>query len=188
MNDLSQILLTIILNTGLMSIITFISYRKQNRKLKDKEVELESEKVEKARIESKSDEWHLYKEQLELANNRIKELLEVNREKESRLTEKERLHSERISEIEERFTKQTNFLRGVQRNLNESLERENALTCKIGKLTRLIDYLKQWLCKKPWSECKVREPEQVVKPLKYIPFEEITEVSETLITELGGYN
>lgn len=181
MNDLSQILLTILTNTGILTLIYSILYRKQNKKLKDTE-------VDKARIESKVDEWHLYKEQLEIANSRIKELLEVNREKETRLIEKDRLYSERINEVEERFNKQTNFLRGVQRNLNEALEKNNKLISRKGKLERLIDHLNQWVCKLPWSICTRRDPEQVVKLLRYIPFEEIEKESEKLIENLEDEN
>lgn len=176
MNELSSILLTILTNTGLMTVIYALLYRRQNKKLKDLE-------VDKARIESKNDEWHLYKEQLESAFNRIKELLEVNREKETRLTDKDRQYSERINAVEERFNKQTNFLRSVQRNLNEALEKINELTCEKGKLLRLIDHLNQWICIKPWAICKIREPEQTVKPLRYIPFEKIENATEVRIEE-----
>ncbi|MCH5225063.1 MAG: hypothetical protein J1D77_03650 [Muribaculaceae bacterium] len=157
-----------------MTVIYALMYRRQNKKLKDLE-------VDKARIESKNDEWHLYKEQLESAFNRIKELLEVNREKETRLVEKDRSYSESINAVEERFNKQTNYLRGIQRSLNESLEKINELICEKGKLLRLIDHLNQWKCIKPWVECKDREPEQTVKPIRYIPFKEIeTEREKTL--------
>lgn len=56
-----------------------------------------------------------------------------------------------LKEKEERFNAQTDYLRGVQRDLMKSLEREKEHIRKEGVLERRVAYLLNWLCKK--SDC-----------------------------------
>ena len=185
-SELSSILITAISTSGGLGAIGGWIYWKQNKKLKNLEVALKDSEVDKARIESKSDEWHLYKEQLDAANTRIKELLEINREKERRTDELDANYDRRISAVEERFLNQTNYLRGIQRQYKEALEENNRLTIKIGKMQRVIDHLLQWICRRPWKDCKRREPEQIVKPLRYIPLEELNEYACSIINDMSA--
>lgn len=170
--ELSGILISILSMGTVGSVGGAIWYRKHNNRMNLLQERLSSMEVEKAAIESKSQTWDLYEDQLNVANNRIKELLEINREKEQRLIEKDRLYSERISEVEERFNKQTTFLRGIQKELNLAYDTINKLTSEKSQMQRLIDHLKQWLCRRPWCECKRREPEQIIKQKKYLPLDD----------------
>lgn len=92
-------------------------YRKQNKRLKEAEAALAEANVSKAKVESKADEWNIWKEQLEaerehvkFKDERINELLRMNADKEDR-------HQQDIKDWEERFDKQTDRLRDVQRDL-----------------------------------------------------------------------
>lgn len=182
-NELSSVLLSILSTGTLGTIGGALWYRNHNKKMNHLKELLETANVEKARIESKGDEWHLYKEQLEAAFNRIKELLEVNREKEGHVIEKDRFYSERLNQVEERFNKQTDILRKTNRELNAALEKINQLTFEKGRQQRVIDHLRQWLCQRPWKDCQRRKPQQVVKPTKYVPLEEYEAETTALIQE-----
>lgn len=169
MNELSAVLITFISTLGsLGGIGGFIFYR-QNKKLKNIE-------VEKAQIESKSDTWHLYQEQLEVANKRILSLLELNAQKEERNAEIGDRYNTRINEVEDRFNKQTEVLRSTNTKLNKALEKINQLTYEKGKLRLVIQYLDQWKCYRVFgtgkNDCKRREPEQDAKKFKHIPLNE----------------
>lgn len=178
MNELSTILVTLISAMGGMSLLTLFVYWRQNKRNKDLEVQLNETNVDKARIESKTDEWNLYKDQLEIANNRIKDLLQLNQEK-------EKMYADRISEMDDRFKKQTTYLRDIQRSLRKALEEINRLTVEKGKMQRIIDHLRLWFCRRCYKDCQRREPQQSVKPMEYIPLPEDggleTAVSEIII-------
>lgn len=186
-NELSSVLITIIstlFTTG--SVFSFV-YHKQTKREKALQNLLKEADVERAKISAKNDTWHLYEEQLDKANQRIKDLLEINADKETRysdrLSEMGKRYSDRINEVEERFNKQTTFLRGVQRELNQVYSEKNELTAKIGKQQRVIDHLRQWLCQRPWKDCQRRKPQQVVKPTKYVPLEEYEAETVALLQE-----
>ena len=143
-NELSEILITAISAVSGTGGIAGVLLWKHNKKVRELERQLKNAEVSKARIESKTDEWHLYKEQLDTANARILDLLKVNAEKEDR-------HMSDLKEKEERFNAQTDYLRGVQRDLMKALEREKEHIRKEGVLERRVAYLLNWLCKK--SDC-----------------------------------
>ena len=164
--EISSILISILSTSVVGTIIGTLLYWRQNKKLKILE-------VDKAKIETKNEEWHWYKEQLDTANARIVELLKINAEKEARLIAKDKRYAERINEIEERFNKQTLFLRGVQREHTEALEEINRLTYREGQFRRIIDHLRQWFCCRVFSDCPRRKPEQETKPSRYIPLKEL---------------
>lgn len=140
-DGLSEILLTAIGAVGGTGGIAGIVFYRHNKRMKALEAQLKGAEVSKARIEGKTDEWHLYKEQLDTANARIIELLRVNAEKEDR-------HMSDLKEKEERFNAQTDYLRGVQRDLMSALEREKEHIRKEGQQERRIAYLLNWMCKK----------------------------------------
>lgn len=109
-------------------------YRKQNKRLKDAEAKLAEVGVDKAKVEALTENWHLWKEQLEaerehvkFQDQRITDLLAENDRKDDK-------HSTDIKAWEERFTKQTEYLRGVQRELTQSLEEKIRLTQEIAEL------------------------------------------------------
>lgn len=47
-------------------------YRKQNKRLKEAEAALAEANVSKAKVESKADEWNIWKEQLEAEREHVK--------------------------------------------------------------------------------------------------------------------
>lgn len=109
-------------------------YRRQNKRLKDAEMKLAEVNVDKAKVEAKVEDWHLWKEQLDaerehvkFQDERITELLKENDAKDDR-------RRQEVKEWEERFTKQTEYLRDVQRNYTQSLETNAQLTKEIGEL------------------------------------------------------
>lgn len=174
--ELSGILLTALGLSTTGTVIGFLMQRRHNKRMSALQEQITTLEVEKATIDAKSKTWHLYEEQLDKANERIKDLLGINADKETR-------YSNQVSEMEERFNKQTLFLRSVQRELNQVYAEKNELTAKIGRQQRIIDHLKQWLCQRPWKDCQKRKPQQVVKPTKYVPLEEYEAETAALIHE-----
>lgn len=153
-------------------------YRKQNKRLKEAEAALAEANVSKAKVESKVDEWNIWKEQLEaerkhvkFKDERINELLRTNAEKEDR-------HQQDIKDWEERFTSQTTYLRSVQRDLLAKTQQEIVYTKKIADLERERDFFKLWFCRREFGsekcnpeKCDRREPQQSI-PIKYIPLDD----------------
>ncbi len=139
-------------------------YRRQNRKLKDVE-------VEKARLEAKADDWHIWKEQCDKLDESNQHLIDRNDQLVKMNADKEDRYQADLAEKEERFNKQTDFLRGIQRQLVDANREITKLTAHIGHVERERDHYKQWFCKKPWKRCRIREPEQTVKPDHYTPLE-----------------
>ena len=122
-------------------------YRKQNKRLKESEARLAEANVEKAKIEGKSNEWHIWKEQCEALSELNRDLTERNKQLVAINAEKEDRHQQDIKDWEERFTNQTVYLRGVQRDLVAANDREKNLILRIGVLMRRIQYLLTWICK-----------------------------------------
>lgn len=166
-----------LIGTGGVSV--FFYYR-QGKEKKELENKLKAAELEKATIESKSQTWHLYEEQIEVLNKRIVDLLNINAQKETRNQELGDRYNQRVNEIEDRFNKQTEVLRTSNSKLNKALERINQLTYEKGKLKLVIQYLDHWKCYRAFGtgkeDCKRREPEQVVKKFKYIPLNEDLQV------------
>ena len=152
--------------------IGIVMYRKQNKRLKDAEVALSEASVEKAKLEAKSSEWQLIKNE----NDRISHMNQVLIERNEKLVqinaEKEDRHAEDLREKEDRFKDQTNRLREVQRELIASQQREIEHVKREAKLERQRDHYKDWMCKRPWSLCKDREPEQQIKHDHYTPLDD----------------
>lgn len=122
-------------------------YRKQAKRLKEAEANLAEANVSKARIEGKSNEWHIWKEQNEALSALNKDLTERNKELVAMNAEKEDRHQQDIKDWEERFTNQTTYLRGVQRDLIAANEREKEHIRREAMLERRISYLLTWICK-----------------------------------------
>lgn len=144
---------------GITTLLGFIGawqYRKQNKRLKEAEAQLAEANVNKAKMEGKSDEWHIWKEQNEALSALNRDLTERNKELVQMNAEKEDRHQRDIKDWESRFTEQTTYLRGVQRDLIASNEREKNLIQRIGVLMRRIQYLITWICKK--GDCDHGEP------------------------------
>lgn len=126
-SELNAIIISILSLSVGGTLIGTLLYWRYNKRLKELE-------VEKAKIETNNEEWHLYKEQLDFANERIVSLLKINADKEQRLMDKEEYYNKRVGEIEERFNKQTEYLRGIQRSYKDGLEEINRLTEKVGMM------------------------------------------------------
>lgn len=115
MNELSTVLFSV-LGTLLPTCgIGGLMYWRQNRRLKDAEVLLAEVNVDKAKVESKAEEWRIWQEQLEaerrhvqFTDERIEQLLQINAGKEDR-------HQQDIKDWEERFDKAVDRTREVQR-------------------------------------------------------------------------
>lgn len=133
-----------------------VIYRRQNKRLKDLEVSLAQANVDKARIETRSDDWHIWKEQCEALHDQNKELIDRNSELIKSNREKEDAHQQDIKDWEGRFTEQTGILRGVQRELRDTLNGQIDLERHIGDLREENAYLKQWICKD--AECDHGQP------------------------------
>lgn len=165
-------------------------YRKQNKKLKETEVALSEANVKKARIEGKSDEWHIWKEQNEALSALNKDLTERNKELVQINAEKEDRHQQDIKDWEDRFTNQTTYLRGVQRDLIAANEREKKHIRKEARLEKERDHYKMWKCYRendsldPVEGCGRRKPQQPVL-VKYVPLEGECEKCNECIKDHG---
>lgn len=102
-------------------------YRKQNRRLKDSEAALAEANVERAKMESRKDQITLLSDLNASLIERNDKLVKMNAEKEDR-------HQQDIKDWEERFTKQTEVLRGAQRNEKERADEVIRLTEEVGHL------------------------------------------------------
>lgn len=131
-------------------------YRKQAKRLKEAEAQLAEANVQRAKIEGKSDEWHIWKEQCEALSELNAKLTDRNEKLVQMNAAKEDRHQQDIKDWEERFANQTTYLRGVQRDLIASNEREKEHIRREGLLERRIAYLFTWICKK--SDCDHGEP------------------------------
>ena len=149
-------------------------YRKQAKRLKEAEAQLAEANVAKAKIEGKSDEWHIWKEQCESLSQLNHTLTERNEKLVQMNAEKEDRHQQDIKDWEERFTNQTTYLRGVQRDLISANEREKEHIRREAKLEKERDHYKNWRCYREDNNtkegCERRKPKQPV-PLKYVPLE-----------------
>lgn len=152
-------------------------YRRQNKRLKETEVQLSEVNVEKAKIESKADEWNLWKEQCEELRTECREQREANRELMARNNElvksnreKEDHYQESVDEIEARFAKQTEVLRAANRDNTELYKRIAMLEREKGELQAALVYAQTWVCKR--SDCDHGDPPrerlrgQKFKPIK----------------------
>lgn len=149
--DLTEITTMLVTLLGVLTPLGGIGafvYRKQEKRLKESEAKLAEANVEKARIEGKSDEWHIWKEQNEALSEQCKALIERNRELVAINAEKEDRHQQDIRDWEERFTNQTTYLRGVQRDLIAANEREKEHIRKESLFLRRIQYLISFICKR----------------------------------------
>ena len=148
----TAVLSTISACGGIGSLI----YLRHNKRMKVLEALLAEANVNKAKMEGKSDEWHIWKEQNEALSALNKDLTERNKELVQMNAEKEDRHQQDIKDWESRFTEQTTYLRVVQRDLIASNDREKEHIRREGGLERRIAYLLTWICKK--SDCDHGEP------------------------------
>lgn len=146
-----------------------IMYRKQNKRLKESEALLSEVNVEKAKLEAKSSEWQLIKNENDRLSHMNQVLIERNEKLVQINAENEDRHAEDLREKEDRFKDQTNRLREVQRELVSALEREKEHVRMEARLERERDHYKDWKCIKSWRECQEREPEQQIKYDHYTP-------------------
>lgn len=154
-------------------------YRRQNKRLKEAEAKLAEVQVEKAKMETKADDWHIWKEQADALTELNKELMSRNSDLIRANAEKEDRHQQDIKDWEERFTNQTNVLRATNREYNQFVkdagEREKSHLKQIDELERRCDYLELWQCHRehpsvacdPEEGCSRRKPQQLI-PLKFV--------------------
>ncbi|MDE6717784.1 MAG: hypothetical protein K2J70_06295 [Muribaculaceae bacterium] len=131
-------------------------YRKQNKRLKEAETKLAEVNVDNAKMQGKSEEWRIWKEQNEALSELNQKLTDRNEKLVKMNADKEDRHQQDIKDWEERFTNQTTYLRGVQRDLIAANEREKEHIRREAVLERRIAYLFTWICKK--ADCDHGEP------------------------------
>ncbi len=153
--ELSTQIVSLLMGGGVTGLISLIAYRKLNKRLKESEVKLaeanvalSEANVENAKMQGKSDEWHIWKEQNEALSEQNKHLIERNDQLVKMNAEKEDRHQQDIRDWEERFTNQTTYLRGVQRDLIAANDREKEHIRREGLLLRRIQYLISFVCKR----------------------------------------
>lgn len=190
-SELSGILITAISSVTGTGGIAAIFLWKHNKKMRELERQLKDSEVNKARIEGKSDEWHIWKEQNEALSALNKDLTERNKELVAMNAEKEDRHQQDIKDWESRFTEQTTYLRGVQRDLIAANEREKEHIRKEAKLEKERDHYKMWKCYRendsldPVEGCGRRKPQQPVL-VKYVPLEGECEKCNECIKDNGA--
>lgn len=151
-NYIITILSTVMGSGGIAAILQW----RHNKKMRELERLLKDTEVNKARIEGKSDEWHIWKEQCEALSELNHKLTERNEKLVQMNADKEDRHQRDIKDWEERFTNQTSYLRDVQRDLISANEREKEHIRRESVLERRIAYILTWICKK--SDCDHGEP------------------------------
>lgn len=134
MNELSTVLLTIISTVAPLIGGGSWFFHRQNKRLKEAEARLAEVNVDKAKVETRAEDWHIWKEQCEALTEQNKSLIERNTQFVKINAEKEDRHQQDIKDWEERFTKQTEYLRGVQRELTSAIEDKVTLTKENGEL------------------------------------------------------
>ncbi|MDE7345359.1 MAG: hypothetical protein K2N48_01300 [Muribaculaceae bacterium] len=129
---------------------------RHNKKMRRLEAKLKATEVDKAKVESKTDEFHLYKEMLEHANQR-------NLELEKRIDERENYWQGECAKKDARYDEQTKLLRAKNSEVNakdEQIQAEKDLNTEyertIAELMEENTYLHSWVCRK--GDCDNGEP------------------------------
>lgn len=130
-----------------------------------------------AEAHANQEEWQVYKDQISHLSGIVKAQQDLIKE----MTEQ---HAQERRDSEERFANQTDRLREVQRCLVAANDRELKLTQENGRLRQLLSHFKHWHCRKDFSKCQDREPEQEPKT-RYLPMvitaEDAAIINETTI-------
>lgn len=152
--------------------IGIVFYRKQNRRLKEAEARLAEVSVERAKVDTKAEDWHIVKEQNEQLSSLNAQLIEHNKKLAEINADKEDRHQQDIKDWESRFDSQTDRLRDVQRALEQSNEEKIQLVKDKAALQLERDHYYNWRCYrehgKEKGQCVRRKPKQKV-PIKFIP-------------------
>lgn len=152
-------------------------YRKQNRRLKELEVKQAETSVEKAKVETRAEDWHIWKEQCEALSDQNRVLIERNQRLVEMNAEKEDRHQQDIKDWEERFDRQTDRLRDVQRELIAANDREKEHIRREAQLEKERDHYFNWRCFREHGtgkeNCARRKPKQKV-PIRYVPLDSET--------------
>lgn len=161
MNELSTVLITIISSIIPLLGGGVIIFRKQNKRIKNAEALLAEVNVDKARVETKAEDWHIWKEQAEMLSEQNKALIERNSAFVQMNAEKEDRHLADIKDWESRFDKAVDRTREVQRENAELHEKIVQQTKKIGDLEL---ELQKNRCET--YDCPFREPPTADTPPK----------------------
>lgn len=184
MNELSTVLISIISTLAGSGGIAGLLFWRQSRRLKESEARLAEVSVKKAEMEAQNDQWQIFKEEYEAVSRMNLQLIERNEKLVAMNAEKEDRHQQDLNEKEDRFCKQTEFLRDIQRELVDALEREKGHIRENARIQRERDHYFNWRCFREFGgarqQCLRRKPKQKV-PIKYIPLEGIEE--EEMTTE-----
>lgn len=130
--------------------------------------------ADSAEAHADNEEWQVYKDQ-------ISQLTDIVKTQNNLIKEMTEQHARERAESEARFAAQTDRLREVQRCLVAANDRELRLTQENGRLRQLVAHFKNWHCRRDFTDCDRREPEQQVKT-RYLPMV-ITEEDASIINE-----
>lgn len=177
MNELSTIIVSVLGTLAPLLGGGVWMYRRQTKRIKEAAARLAEVNVDKAKVETRADEWHLWKEQAEAMSETNKALIESNKELIASNREKEDAHQQDIKDWEQRFDSQTDRLRNVQRELIAANEREKEHIRREARLEKERDYYEQWKCYREFGnhktdpeKCGRRKPQQKI-PLHYAPLD-----------------
>lgn len=122
-------------------------FMRQNKRIKEAEARLAEVNVDKAKVETRADNWHIWREQNETIVSLNKALIERNKELIASMREKEDSHQADIRDWKE-------------------------MIAQLSEARRERDYYFQWRCYREQGDrpqdCKRRKPKQKV-PLRYAP-------------------
>lgn len=132
-------------------------FLRQNKRIKEAEARLAEVNVDKAKVETRADNWHIWREQNETIVSLNKALIERNKELIASMREKEDSHQADIRDWKE-------------------------MIARLSETRRERDYYFQWRCYREHGDrpqdCKRRKPKQKV-PLRYAPLDALNPVEDS---------
>lgn len=156
LNELNEVWTTVLTTVSACGGIGGVLAWRHNKKMRALEAKLKTTEVDKAKVESKTDEFHLYKEMLEHANQR-------NLDLEMRQAEREEWWRNEMAKRDAKYDEQTQLLRAKNAEVNakdEQIQAEKDLNTEyertIAELMEENTYLHSWVCRK--GDCDCGEP------------------------------
>ena len=156
LNELNEVWTTVLTTVSACGGIGGVLAWRHNKKMRALEAKLKTTEVDKAKVESKTDEFHLYKEMLEHANQR-------NLDLEKHSVEREQWWRSEMERRDAKYYEQTLLLRTKNAEVdakNEQIQAEKDLNTEyertIAELMEENTYLHSWVCRK--GDCDCGEP------------------------------
>ncbi|MCF0187959.1 MAG: hypothetical protein HUK04_00475 [Bacteroidaceae bacterium] len=110
-----------------LGLFQWLNTRKANKRLAEAQADLAEAQSESAEAQADIEKWHFYKEQLDIANGRIVELLTINKDKETRFIEQtQRLRDTQQRELDANERAIQTSIKFAEANVRiADVEREN---------------------------------------------------------------